>query len=433
MQAARDDADLERSTMRHVAWRLLPFLLLLYIVSWLDRVNVSFAKLQMGPDLGIGDAAYGFGAGACFFLSYALCEIPSNLLLARFGARIWIARIMITWGVISICMMFVQGKWSFYVLRFLLGAAEAGFLPGIVYYLSHWFPRQYRAKAVSWFMIGIPLSVVFGGPLSGWIMQSMDEHLGLHGWQWMFVMEGVPAVLLGFVVLGFLTEKPIEAHWLSEPQRQWLSRRIEAEHVEAHSRHGLELMAALRHPIVWLLAMVMFCCQTGSYGLTFWVPSIVNGLSGYTELEVGLFSAIPYVAAALGMVLVSMSSDRHDERFLHVAIPSIVGAAGFMAVGFFASPALAMAALAVAAVGDYCTRGPFWALPGKFLAGSALAGAIALINAMGAVGGIVGPSMVGWLKQTTGSFLAPMGALSGVLVTGALLTLALRRSRLLRD
>ncbi|HEX6637771.1 MAG TPA: MFS transporter, partial [Steroidobacteraceae bacterium] len=209
MQAARDDADLERSTMRHVAWRLLPFLLLLYIVSWLDRVNVSFAKLQMGPDLGIGDAAYGFGAGACFFLSYALCEIPSNLLLARFGARIWIARIMITWGVISICMMFVQGKWSFYVLRFLLGAAEAGFLPGIVYYLSHWFPRQYRAKAVSWFMIGIPLSVVFGGPLSGWIMQSMDEHLGLHGWQWMFVMEGVPAVLLGFVVLGFLTEKPI--------------------------------------------------------------------------------------------------------------------------------------------------------------------------------------------------------------------------------
>lgn len=433
MQGASSEGELERQTMHRVYWRLLPFLLLLYIVSWLDRVNVSFAKLQMGPDLGIGDAAYGFGAGLCFFLSYALCEIPSNLMLTRFGARIWIARIMITWGIISVGMMFVQGVWSFYVMRFLLGAAEAGFLPGIVYYLSHWFPRSYRAKAVSWFMIGIPLSVVFGGPLSGWIMQNLDEYQGLHGWQWMFLAEGVPAVLLGFVVLGFLTEKPADAHWLTPEQRGWLSQRIQAEHVEAQTRHGVQLLAALKHPVVWLLAVVMFCCQTGSYGLTFWVPSIVNGLSGYTEFEVGLFSAIPYVAAAVGMVLVSMNSDRTGERFLHVAIPSLVGAVGFIAVGYFVSPMLAMAALAIAAVGDYCTRGPFWALPGKFLSGAALAGAIALINAMGAVGGIVGPSAVGWLKQTTGSFVAPMAALSGVLVIGAALTLALRRAPELRD
>jgi ACS family tartrate transporter-like MFS transporter len=433
MHAEQGTADLERVTMRKVAWRLLPFLLLLYIISWLDRVNVSFAKLQMGPDLGIGDAAFGLGFGFFFFASYALCEVPSNLLLARFGARIWIARIMITWGIISICMMFVQGAWSFYVLRFLLGAAEAGFLPGIIYYLGHWFPRTYRAKAVSWFMIGIPLSVVFGGPLSGWIMQSFDEHLGLHGWQWMFIVEGLPAVILGFVVLRFLTEKPSEARWLSEPQRNWLSQRIEAEHVEAHSRHGLQLMAALKHPVVWLLALIMFCCQTGSYGLTFWVPSIVSGLSGYTELQIGLFSAIPYIAAALGMVLVSMSSDRTGERFLHVAIPSLVGAVGFIAVGMFGSPGLAMAALAVAAVGDYCTRGPFWALPGKFLTGRALAGSIALINAMGAVGGVVGPTIVGRLKQTTGDFVAPMTFLSGVLVLGAVLTMALRRNRLLGD
>jgi ACS family tartrate transporter-like MFS transporter len=427
-----DTAALERTTMRKVGWRLLPFLLLLYIVSWLDRVNVSFAKLQMGPDLGISDAAFGVGFGLAFFLSYALCEIPSNLLLARFGARVWIARIMITWGIISVGMMFVHGVWSFYLLRFLLGAAEAGFLPGIIYYLGHWFPRSYRAKAVSWFMIGIPLSVVFGAPLSGWIMQNMDEYLGLHGWQWMFIVEGAPAVLLGFVVLGFLTEKPADARWLTEAQRNWLSQRIETEQVEAHSRHRMELMAALKHPVVWLLAVVMFCCQTGSYGLTFWVPSIVNGLSGYTELEVGLFSAIPYIAAALGMVLVSMSSDRTGERFLHVAIPTLVGAVGFIAVGLFASPGLAMAALAVAAVGDYCTRGPFWAMPGKFLTGRALAGAIALINAMGAVGGIVGPSIVGWLKQTTGDFVAPMTFLSGVLVAGAVLTLWLRRTPLLR-
>jgi ACS family tartrate transporter-like MFS transporter len=432
MQGSVDTVALERQTMRTVYWRLLPFLLLLYIISWLDRVNVSFAKLQMGPDLGIGDAAFGLGFGLFFFLSYALCEVPSNLMLARFGARLWIARIMITWGIISACMMFVQGTWSFYVLRFLLGAAEAGFLPGIIYYLSHWFPRTYRAKAVSWFMIGIPLSVVFGAPLSGWIMHGMDEYGGLHGWQWMFIIEGLPAVLLGFVVLGFLTEKPADARWLTEPQRNWLSARIDAEQVEAQSRHGLELLAALKHPVVWLLAVIMFCCQTGSYGLTFWVPSIVNGLSGYTTLQVGLFSAIPYIAAALGMILVSMSSDRTGERFLHVAVPSLVGAVGFIAVGYFASPAWAMAALAVAAVGDYCTRGPFWAMPGKFLSGTALAGAIALINAMGAVGGIVGPSAVGWLKQTTGSFEAPMAALSGVLILGAVLTLWLRRSPLLR-
>src|SRR5689334_4273427 len=227
MQGASSQARLEQDTMRAVYWRLLPFLLLLYIVSWLDRVNVSFAKLQMGPDLGIGDAAYGFGAGLAFFASYAICEIPSNLLLAKFGARVWIARIMITWGIISVGMMFVQGAWSFYLMRFLLGAAEAGFLPGIIYYLSHWFPRSYRAKAVSWFMIGIPLSVVFGAPLSGWIMQSMDEQMGLHGWQWMFLVEGVPAVILGVIVLWFLTEKPADAKWLAESQRQWLSARIE--------------------------------------------------------------------------------------------------------------------------------------------------------------------------------------------------------------
>jgi MFS transporter, ACS family, tartrate transporter len=424
--------ELERVTMRRVTWRLLPFLLLLYIISWLDRVNVSFAKLQMGPDLGIGDAAYGFGA-SIFFISYALCEVPSNLLLARFGARRWIARIMITWGLISAGMMFVTGPASFYVMRFLLGAAEAGFLPGIIYYLNHWFPRTHRANAVSWFMIGIPLSVVFGGPLSGWIMQSMDEWLGLHGWQWMFLVEGLPAVLLGVVVLWFLTERPADALWLAPEQRAWLSARIEAEHSAAHVKHGVHLRAALLHPTVWLLAVVMFCCQTGSYGLTFWVPAIVNDLSGYSELEVGLFAAVPYIAAALGMVLVGWSSDRTGERFLHVAVPSLVGAVGFIAVGLFASPALAMLALAIAAVGDYSTRGPFWALPGKFLTGSALAGSIALINSMGAVGGVVGPWAVGLLKEGTGSFVAPMVLLSGVLVLGAVLTLVLRSNRLLRD
>jgi MFS transporter, ACS family, tartrate transporter len=424
--------ELERVTMARVTWRLLPFLLLLYIISWLDRVNVGFAKLQMNADLGLSDTAYGFGAGI-FFVAYALCEIPSNLLLARYGARVWIARIMITWGLISSAMMFVQGPTSFYVLRFLLGAAEAGFLPGIIYYLSHWFPRLHRARAVSWFMIGIPLSLVFGGPLSGWLMQDLDEYLGLHGWQWMFLLEGIPAVLLGFVVLVFLTEKPTDAHWLSAEQRAWLSERIASEHQEAHARHGLNLRAALTHPTVWLLAVVMFCCQTGSYGLSFWVPSIVKSLTGYSEFAVGMFTAIPYIAAALAMVLVGMSSDRTGERFMHVAIPSLIGAAGFLAVGYMQSPLLAMAALSIAAAGDYCTRGPFWALPGKFLAGSAAAGAIALINSMGAAGGFFGPLAVGWLKDETQDFLAPMIMLSVVLVIGAVLTFVLRRAPQFRD
>jgi len=423
--------ELERATMKRVTWRLLPFLLLLYIISWLDRVNVGFAKLQMNADLGLSDTAYGFGAGI-FFLAYAVCEIPSNLLLVRFGARRWIARIMITWGLISAGMMFVQGEMSFYVMRVLLGAAEAGFLPGIVYYLSQWFPRPQRAKAVSWFMIGIPLSIVFGGPLSGWLL-GFEGHLGLHGWQWMFLAEGLPAVFLGFVVLGFLTETPADARWLTAEQREWLSKTIEAEHLEAQAKHRVGVVEVLLHPTVWLLAIIMFCCQTGSYGLTLWVPTIVKGLSGFTNFEVGLVSALPYVAAAAGMVLIGRSSDRTGERFLHVAIPTAIGAVGFVATALLKSPIPAMVALAVAAVGDYGTRGPFWALPGKFLTGGAAAAGIALINAMGAFGGFIGPFAVGYLKETSGNFESGLFLLAGILLTGSILTLLLRRSPTLRD
>jgi ACS family tartrate transporter-like MFS transporter len=424
-------SEMERSTMARVTLRLLPFLLLLYIISWLDRVNVGFAKLQMNSDLGLSETAFGFGAGI-FFIGYALCEIPSNLALVRYGARLWIARIMITWGLISAGTMFVQGETSFYVMRFLLGVAEAGFLPGIVYYLGEWFPRQYRAKAVSLFMIGIPLSIVFGGPLSGWLL-GFEGHLGLHGWQWMYLVEGLPAAALGFVVLAYLTEKPGEAHWLSVAQRDWLAQRMEAEHVEATSRHRITLKESLRHPTVWLLALIMFCCQTGSYGLTLWVPTIVKGLSGFTNLETGLISAIPYVAAAAGMVLIGRSSDRSGERILHLAIPTFIGALGFIATGLLRSPVPAMIALTVAAVGDYGTRGPFWALPGKFLSGSSAAAAIALINAMGAVGGFVGPYAVGYLKDTTGSFTSPLFLLAGILAVGSALTLLLRKSATLSD
>jgi MFS transporter, ACS family, tartrate transporter len=418
---------LERATMSRVTWRLLPFLLLLYIISWLDRVNVGFAKLEMNADLGLSETMYGIGAGI-FFIGYAMFEIPSNALLVRFGARLWIARIMITWGLISAGMMFVTGERSFYAMRFLLGVAEAGFLPGIIYYLSQWFPREQRAKAVSWFMIGIPLSVVFGGPLSGWLL-GFDGRMGLHGWQWLYIVEGLPAVLLGFVVLGFLTEKPADAKWLAPSQRDWLAQRIEAEHNEAQTRHRLNFRAALGHPTVWLLALIMFCCQTGSYGLTLWVPTIVKGLSGFTNLEVGFFSAVPYICAALGMILIGASSDRRGERFMHLAIPTAIGALGFIATAMISSPLPAMVALSVAAAGDYGTRGPFWALPGKFLSGEGAAAGIALINSFAAIGGFVGPYAVGYLKDATGSFESPLYMLAGVLFIGALLTLILRKSR----
>jgi D-galactonate transporter len=424
-------SELERATMKRVTWRLLPFLLLLYIISWLDRVNVGFAKLQMNADLGMSETAYGFGAGI-FFLAYAACEVPSNLLLVRFGARRWIARIMVTWGLISAGMMFVQGEMSFYIMRMLLGAAEAGFLPGIVYYLSQWFPRPQRAKAVSWFMIGIPLSIVFGGPLSGWLL-GFEGHLGLHGWQWMFLLEGLPAVFLGFVVLGYLTEKPSDAKWLTAEQREWLSRTIEAEHQVAQSRHRFGVREVLRHPTVWLLALIMFCCQTGSYGLTLWVPTIVKDLSGFTNLQVGFISALPYIAAAAGMVLIGRSSDLTGERFMHVAIPTAIGALGFVATAMLKSPIPAMIALTVAAVGDYGTRGPFWALPGKFLTGSSAAAGIALINSMGAVGGFIGPFAVGYLRDASGNFESGLFLLAGILFAGSVLTLFLRHSPALKD
>ena len=425
------NTELGRATMARVTWRLLPFLLLLYIISWLDRVNVGFAKLQMNADLGFSDTVYGLGAGI-FFIGYGLCEIPSNLLLVRFGARLWIARIMITWGLISAGMIFVQGTHSFYIMRFMLGVAEAGFLPGIIYYLSQWFPREQRAKAVSWFMIGIPLSVVFGGPLSGWLL-GFNGHLGFKGWQWLYIVEGLPAVILGFVVLGYLTEQPAGARWLSSEQRQWLSARMREEHLEAEGRHRMSFGAALLHPTVWLLALIMFCCQTGSYGLTLWVPTIVKGLSGFSDLEVGLFSALPYIAAALGMILIGRSSDRSGERIMHVAIPTAIGALGFIATGLLSSPLPAMMALAVAAVGDYGSRGPFWALPGKFLVGGSAAAAIALINSMGAVGGFVGPYAVGYLKDATGSFASPLFLLAGILLAGSAMTLLLRKSPTLAD
>ncbi len=421
---------LERSTLGKVTRRLMPFLLLLYIVAWLDRVNVGFAALQMNRELGFGPAVYGLGAGL-FFIGYALFEVPSNLVLARVGARRWIARIMVTWGLISAAMMFVRDPVTFYTLRFLLGVAEAGFFPGIIYYLSTWYPAAQRARAVSWFMVAIPLTIVIGGPLAGFLLE-MNGLAGLGGWQWLFLLEGVPAAILGVVVFFYLTDRPEQAHWLEPVERVWLGNAIRAEQTRAQERHGVGVGRALVHPVVWVLGFICFAFQCGSYGLTLWIPQIIKGLAGFSDFQVGMVSAIPYFAAALGMVAIGVHSDRTGERFKHIAVTLLVGATGFVASAYLVSPIPGMVALTVAAVGDLGGRGPFWALPGRFLAGNASAGGIALINTIGALGGFVGPSLVGFVKNATGSFKGGLVLLASLLFASAIATLLLRRAPTLR-
>ncbi len=421
----------EEAIYRRLRWRLVPYLLLLYVIAWFDRVNISFAALQMNQDLGFGPAVYGFGAGI-FFAAYALFEVPSNLILARVGARRWIARIMVSWGLLSIAMMFVQGKWSFYTLRVLLGIAEAGFLPGVLYYLSQWFPPRERGRAVSWFLLGIPLSSVLGGPLAG-LLLGLDGWHGLRGWQWLFILEGLPAFLLGVATWFILPDRPRDARWLNANEWELVERRIADEATRKHARHGSGLRVALLHPTVWLLCLVSFAVQTGSYGLTLWIPQIVRGISVQSDLMTGLISAIPYGAAAIAMLLVGASSDRTGERFWHVALPSFIGAAGFAASALVHTPVPGMIALTVAAMGDMSTRGTFWTLPGRFLTGSALAAGIAFINTFGALGGFVGPTMVGYVREATHSFAGGLQIMAALLVIAGVGTLVLKRAALLRE
>ena len=421
----------EEAVYRKLRWRLVPYLLLLYVIAWFDRVNISFAALQMNADLGLSPAVYGLGAGI-FFAGYALCEVPSNLILARVGARRWIARIMVTWGILSVAMMFVQGKWSFYGLRLLLGIAEAGFLPGILFYLSQWFPSRERARAVSWFLLGIPLSSVLGGPLAG-LLLGLDGWHGLRGWQWLFLLEGLPAILLGVTTWLRLPDTPRDARWLKPAEQRLIEQQIADESARKQSRHGASLRIALLHPTVWLLCLVTFACQTGSYGLTLWIPQIIRGISVQSDLVTGFISAIPYVAAGVAMVLVGASSDRTGERFWHVALPSFIGAAGFAASAFVQSPVPSMIALTVAAVGDMSTRGAFWTLPGRFLTGNALAAGLAFINTFGALGGFVGPYAVGLVREATGSFAGGLLFMAALLVIAGVGSLVLKRAALLRE
>jgi MFS transporter, ACS family, tartrate transporter len=325
----------------------------------------------------------------------------------------------------------VHSPASFYVLRFLLGVAEAGFFPGIIFYLCDWFPQNQRARAVSWFMLAIPLSVVIGGPLAG-VLLGMDGYLGLAGWQWLFLVEGLPAVVLGIFVYFFLDDRPEEARWLTAEEKTWLTREIRSEQEHARSRHNVGLAAALAHPMVWALGLISLVLQSGSYGLTLWIPQILKGFGGLSNLEVGFIAAIPYAFAAVGMILIGRSSDRAGERFWHLAMSLFIAAAGFAASAVIHSPLPALVMLTIAAIGDLGGRGPFWSLPSRFLAGSASAAGIALINTFGALGGFVGPNVIGLMKGATSDYTGGLLLLSVAMLAGGIGALALRRARSLR-
>ncbi len=413
-----------RAAVAKVTRRLIPFLFLLYILNFLDRVNVGFAALQMNRDLGFGPAVYGFGAGV-FFLGYCLFEIPSNLILFRTGARVWIARIMVSWGVAAAAMMFVTSPGSFYLLRFLLGVAEAGFFPGIIFYLTYWYPAAERARAYSWFLAAVPLSGIVGGPISGALL-GLHGFLGLAGWQWLFLLEGLPSVVVGLLVLAYLPDRPGRARWLAPAERDWLERTLAAERELAVSRHGATLRRALSSPIVWRLAAIYFLIVVGLYGLALWLPQLLRATGDLSDLEIGIWSTVPYLIAAAAMVLVGRHSDRTGERHLHVALPCLVAALGFVAAAQVGRPGAMVAALSVVAAGVIGTLGTFWALPTGFLKEQAGAGGIALINSIGAVGGFVGPYLLGQVKDRAGSFQPGLLALGAALAGAAGLVLELR-------
>ena len=411
--------------VRRLTWRLVPFLFLLYIVAYLDRINVGFAALQMQQQFSFTDAVYGLGAGI-FFAGYFCFQVPSNLALQRVGARRWIALLMMVWGVISTGMMFVSGPRSFYVLRFLLGAAEAGFFPGVIFYLKSWFPARARARTVARFMTAAPLSGVVGGPISGALL---GLHLsgGLAGWQWMFLMEGIPAVLLGGVALVYLVDRPEEAMWLSGDERDWLlgTLRREREELVVESR----TFSALAMPRIWMLALVYFGLNTVSYGVSLWLPKLIKSLSGVSNLTVGLLSAIPYVAAALAMVAVGLHSDRSSERRWHTALPAFAGALALMGAAYSTSVGPSIVLISVAVLGVFSMMGPFWAMPTSFLSGAAAAAGIAIINSIGNLGGFFGPLVIGMVRTSTGQFKGGLLLVSGALAVSGVVALLVRMSR----
>lgn len=423
------DDSLKRTTLVKVTLRLIPFLFLLYVVNILDRTNVNFARLTMLRDLGMRETVYGLAAGL-FYVGYCFFQVPSNLLLRRTGARRTIAGILISWGLVSCATMFVRGPGSFYLLRILLGFAQAGFFPGVILFLTFWFPARERARAVAWFMIGSPVTGIVGYPLSGVILDNLNGTAGLHGWQWLFLIEGAPAVLLGFVVLWYLTDRPEQAAWLSPGEQSWLVGELAREERGCAQRHGLTLGQAMADGRVWLLALLYFTVAAGANGLGLYLPKLIEERApGRSNFEIGLFAAIPNVVAAVCMVCNGWHSDRTGERRYHVAVPAFVAAVGWALAGCFDSLSVGLVALTLAQAAMMSMLPTFWTLPAAFLSGAAAAAGIALINAVGNLGGFAAPNVLSPLKDLTGSFTPGLLIMAATMAVGGVLALCVRHDR----
>ena len=424
---AAQEQNFEEATYTKVTWRLIPFLFVCYMFAYLDRVNVGFAKLQMLSDLKFSETVYGLGAGI-FFLGYFIFEVPSNIALHRFGARKWIARIMITWGIVAAAMVFVKTPALFYFLRFLLGVAEAGFFPGIILYLTYWYPAARRGKIMALFITGVPIAGVIGGPLSGWILNRFDKVNGMPGWQWLFLLEAIPSILTGIAILFYLDDQITMAKWLTPLQKTLLKNNIagDAGNLEIHSA-----FEAFKTRRVWILCAGHFGIVMGLYGVGFWLPTLIKA-SGVTDTrDIGLLTMIPYGAAAITMILIGYSSDRMKERRWHVAVPAVIGAVGLVMSTFYTGNTVAaIITLTVATVGILGALSQFWSLPTSFLGGAAAAAGIALINSVGNLAGFVSPYLIGWIKDTTQSTDVGLYLIAVSLVIAALFMLSMPKVNL---
>jgi MFS family permease len=409
----------ELRLIRRITQKLIPFLILLYLIAYVDRSAVGFAKLHMGADVGIGDAAYGLGAGL-FFIGYFLLEIPSNLMLERFGARRWFARIMLTWGAITMGMAFVSGPTSFYVMRFLLGAAEAGFFPGVLYYITQWFPVRHRGKILGLFILSQPIAMLITGPISGGLL-GLEGVGGLHGWQWLFLCIGAPAILLTWPVLRWLPDGPRHVKWMDPLEKSWLEGELKKDLEQyGQTRHGNPLHA-LKDKRVLLLALFYLPVTLSIYGLGLWLPTLIKQFGG-TDLVTGFVSSIPYIFGIIGLLIVPRSSDRLNDRYGHLAVLYVIGAIGLFFSAYLTVPVLQLGALCLVAFSLFSCTAVFWTLPGRFFAGASAAAGIALINSVGNLGGYIGPFVIGWLKEVTGNLASGLYFLSGVMVFGLVLT-----------
>jgi ACS family tartrate transporter-like MFS transporter len=420
--------EIETRVAHKLYWRIIPFVMVLYFVSFLDRVNVGFAAFSMNKAIGLSSSAYGFGSGI-FFIGYVLFQVPSNLIMMRVGARGWIARVVVAWGLVSVASAFVVGPHSFYVMRFLLGLAESGFFPGTILYLSIWFPARHRAQAIAAFMAAAPLSTAIGSPISGALME-LPKFLGLMNWQWLYIIEALPAVALGFLTLKVLTDKPEDAKWLSTEERAWLASTLNAESAVSRSRSGKAggggVWAALRDPRVLALALVYSGTSAGLYVLGLWSPLILRQF-GYSALTIGWLNSAPSLVAVVAMILWARHSDRTQERTWHVAIPAMAACLGFFWAGAALTAIPVILALMMVNIGVNGTKGPVWAMPSLFLTGASAAAGIALINSMGNLGGFVGPVLVGWLKDRWGSYAGGLWVVGGMCALSTIVVVLLAR------